>query len=99
MQYRRKVIRITALDSPNVQAGLKCAQLGIPTVQLMDGVLPYDEYLKRMETWDEFEKVVGLYARYYSGPELMLYPSANLEKSKRLAMDLSKRKRRGKALG
>lgn len=98
-KFRRKVIRITALDSPNVQAGLKCKKLGIPPIQLMDGVLPYEEYVKREEMWDEFEKTVGLRAKFYRGPELMLYPPHSLEYAIELAMGLKNRKnRRGRAL-
>lgn len=100
-RYIRKVIRITAKDSPNVKVGLLCQRAGIkPTDEMVvDGVLSWEEYQKRLQTWDDFQITVGLNAQFYRGKELMLYPSDRLEAAALLAEKLKGKKRRAKSLG
>lgn len=101
MRYYRKVIRITAEDSPNVKVGLLCEQAGIePTGEMVvPGVLSWEEYQKRLRTWDDFQISVGLHAQFYKGKELMLFPSDTLHRAKLFAEKLKGKKRRAKALG
>lgn len=75
-RYYRKIIKITAEDSPNVKAGLLYASAGKPVspILVIPGVLPYDEYLKRRATWDSVRQCIGLDAEFYEGAEVLLYP-------------------------
>jgi hypothetical protein len=73
--YLQKVIEISALDSPNVRAGIAKEKLGLPqTGDIIKGVLSYEEYKYRLKMWDDIRKCVGLFAKFYVGKELRLYP-------------------------
>lgn len=75
-RFFRKIIRITAEDSPNVK--LARAQIAAsldPTGELVvPGVLPWDEYQKRLATWDAVRQAIGLQAIFYEGAEVLLFP-------------------------
>lgn len=75
--YHRKVIRITAEDSPNVKRYLDQLAAGVKPdrKQVVDGVLSADEYKHRLATWDEQRKTVGLWGQFYEGKEVRLWPS------------------------
>lgn len=94
--YFRKVIRIRAVDSPNVRAGLEMEKLGLkPTdVEVVPGVLKYSEYVRRRLTWDKVRQVVGLDAEFYKGAENLYFPAEWLNFSARLR-PTAKRKCRG----
>lgn len=78
MIYYRRIIKITAEDSPNVQLGLAQLKAGIkPTNKILieyGNILSWDEYCYRKDTWDEARQCVGLRAEFYEGPELKLFP-------------------------
>src|SRR5687768_16179197 len=75
-RYYRRSIHIQAIHSPNVALALEEIKRGYrPTFrQVIPGVLPYEEYLKRMATWDEIRKTIGILGLFYRGPELLLFP-------------------------
>jgi len=75
MKYYRKIIRITALDSPNVQAQR----------DVLPGVLSYEEYQKRLATWDEVRQCIGLMGQFWEGAELLLFPPEWLNRAEELA--------------
>lgn len=83
----RKIIRITAEDSPNVQ--LARAQISggkQPTGEvIIPGVLPWKEYQKRLKIWDKVRQAIGLHARFWKGAETLLYPPDWLNNSEELA--------------
>lgn len=72
--YLQKVIEITAEDSPNVKAGKLQEKMGLPIVDIVKGVLSYNEYKFRRKMWDPMRQCVGLDAKFYVGRELRLYP-------------------------
>lgn len=74
--FSRKVIRVTAEDSPNVQYALaeKAKGLSISNTIVLRGVLPYEDYLYRRQNWDPKKQAAGLDAQFYRGPEVMLFP-------------------------
>lgn len=74
--YFRRIIRITAEDSPNVRLARAQLRAGLePTGELVvPGVLPWDEYQKRLATWDQVRQAIGLKAIFYEGAEVLLYP-------------------------
>lgn len=86
-RYYRKIIHIAAEDSPNVRLGLEQQKRGVePTNELvMPGVLPWDMYQKRLETWDEVKQCIGLKGMFYEGSDTLLFPGHWLERAHRVA--------------
>lgn len=87
MRYYRKVIKITAEDSPNVRLGLLQERQGkTPTNEtLVPGVLSYDLYRKRRYTWDKVRQCIGLDANWWQGADLFLFPPEWLDRCNRYA--------------
>jgi hypothetical protein len=97
----RRVIKITGEDSPNVKAGLLYRRYGRDPLGeiLIPGVLPWDDYLKRLETWDPVRICVGIKAEFWEGADALLYPPQWLNRAEDLHRTLIGMPRRGKALG
>jgi hypothetical protein len=72
----RKVIKIRGEDSPNVRyARAEEAAGRQPSNRiLVEGVLPYRDYVIRRATWDKVQQCIGLDAEFYEGAEVLLYP-------------------------
>lgn len=100
-RYYRRVIRITAEDSPNVRLGLAYKRAGKqpPKSLVVPGVLPYDDYVKRRTTWDEVRQCIGLDAQFYEGAEVLMFPPQWLNKSEAVAAKLVGRFRTALGLG
>ena len=107
VRYDCRVIRITAMQSPNVALGLaeEAAGLEASYTQVIPGCMSYAEYLFRRTNWSIKKQTIGLDARFYEGEEIRLYPSDWLDLSIAHALvvaekfRVSKRARTGKALG
>lgn len=99
--YYRKIIRIRAEDSPNVQLGLAQQAMGLaPTGnELLPGVLSWHEYQKRRATWDPVRQCIGLDGLFWKGSQVLLFPPLWLDNSERLYQSLGVRKREAKGLG
>jgi hypothetical protein len=97
----RRVIKITGEDSPNVKAGLLYRRYGREPLGeiLIPGVLPWDDYLKRLETWDPVRICVGIKAEFWEGADALLYPPQWLNRAEDLHRTLVGMPRLGKALG
>lgn len=74
-RYYRKVIHISALDSPNVQARR----------DVLPGVLSYREYCTRRATWDAVRQCIGLMGQFWEGAELLLFPPEWLNRAEELS--------------
>lgn len=100
-RYYRKVLRITAADSPNVALALEQQARGQePTGgQVTPGVLSWDEYKKRRATWDRVRQCVGLDAEFWEGADLLLYPPDWLNRAERMAAALRGKHRQAEAIG
>lgn len=99
--YLRKVIRIRAEDSPNVQyaqAELR-AGLQVTNTSLVPGVLTWEDYQERKFFWDEQKKCVGLDAEFWEGAALLMYPPAWLNAAERRDEELKGMKRTAKGIG
>jgi hypothetical protein len=81
--FYRRVIQISAEDSPNVEyAKAEVAARRLPSMtNVIPGVLSYGEYLKRHATWDEVRKTIGLWGRFWKGANLLLYPPNWLDRA------------------
>lgn len=101
MTYHRKVIQITAEDSPNVKYALLQRSLGIsPDNEIVcPGVLTYEEYKVRRKLWDQIRQCISLDARFYKGSELLLYPPHWLVNARELDRGLLGKKRIALAIG
>lgn len=92
--FYRKVIRIRAIDSPNVkyaQAQIACGLEADDTI-LVPGVKSWSDYNRHRKLWDPILQCVGLDAEWYKGGELFMFPEEWLSRSFQLAVDLKKRK-------
>lgn len=99
--FYRKVIRITAEDSPNVKLALAQLRAGqLPTNEIVvPGVLPWADYLKRRQTWDPVRQCVGLDAQFWEGAEALLYPPSWMARAEAIAAGLAGVPRRAKGIG
>ena len=99
--FHRKVIKVTAEQSPNVRfARWQLEQGKQPTDEvLVDGVLTWGEYQTRRATWDKLRQTVGLDAEFYEGPEIKLWPLEWLLRAEARAIELKGKTRKGRALG
>jgi len=100
-RYYRRVIRIGAVDSPNVRYALAQREAGVePTGEvLLPGVKGWDEYLRNLATWDELQQCVSLEGRFYEGAEVMLYPAPWLYAAAEVLRVLACRARPAEAMG
>lgn len=87
-RFYHKLIRIRAKDSPNVQLALAQVRAGKrPTGEfLIKGVLGYDDYVKRRETWDPVRQLIGLDAEFDEGAGSRLYTTEMLDRAERYAV-------------
>lgn len=72
----RKIIKIKATDSPNVRLALAEIAAGLDPshTMLVQGVKSYAEYCKNLDVWDKIKQCVSLYAEFYEGAEVLLFP-------------------------
>jgi hypothetical protein len=89
-RYLRKVIHIAAEDSPNVALGLMQQASGEePTGEMvLEGVVSWDDYQKRLRLWDEVMVCIGVKGRFWEGSESLLFPPEWLNESARVALQL-----------
>lgn len=95
MGLLRKIIHIPATASPNVQYALAQEARGEePTGKGPDGsdfwpgVLSWDQYVKRLQLWDEVMQCVGLRGEFWEGASTLMYPPEWLNESARVARRL-----------
>lgn len=99
----RKVLRLTAEDSPNVKLALQeIAEGKEPSHrQVVPGVLSYRQYLERRQFWSKMRQDIGLDANFPEEGALM-FPPAMLDACKAKAEELKGNRtlrRRAKAIG
>ena len=84
--YDRKVIRIAAVDHPNIKLALKQIAMGLkPTGEQVLPGKDWFKYESQRRLWDAHQQAVGLDAVWYEGRELKLYPSDWLQRAKHIA--------------
>jgi hypothetical protein len=104
VSYFRKVIHVSAEDSPSVNLGLRLRAGGLPLdhpaydTEVVSGLLTYPQYLSRRATWDEVLQCIGLDGRFYKGTRNLLYPPQWLNLCERRALPLPF-PRKGEAIG
>lgn len=99
--FYRKVIRITAEDSPNVKYGLMQESKGIePTNEmLLPGVKSYADYKRNRRLWDPVKQCISLDAMFYEGSEAKMYPGPWLIAAERRANELQGVNRKAVSIG
>jgi hypothetical protein len=106
VRYLRKVIHISAEDSPNVRRGLAQQQAGVEATGLLangepplPGVLTWEEYTKRLRTWDEVHICVGIHGQFWEGKEALLFPPDWLNSAERVWRKLRGKVGQAKGVG
>lgn len=101
MPYRRRIIKIKAEDSPNVQRALACIANGAEPDNkvLVPGVLTWERYQRHRAEWDAVRQCSGLDAEFWEGAENLLYPPEWLNRAEAVAASIRSRKRNAKAIG
>lgn len=96
-----KIIRITGHDSPNVKAGKAEEAAGREPSgnNVLPGVLPYYEYVKRLKTWSEQRIAVSINAIFYEGVSELLFPMLWLDAAEKAVVDPILRRKSRKYLG
>ena len=86
----RRIIQISAWDSPNVIYGLGEEKAGrVPSNKIIvPGVLPYADFKQRLATWTEIQIHRGLKALFWEGAESFLFPETWLDLSANYADSL-----------
>lgn len=75
-KYHRKIIHISALDSPSVKLGLLEKQKGLKPShrELVKGAISYRQYVTRMATYDVVRRSISILGQFWEGAELLLFP-------------------------
>jgi hypothetical protein len=89
--YHRKVIKIKAVDSPNIQYALAQIERGMePDNHIWyPGVKSWEKYQQDLILWDDILKCVGLDAEFYEGPNVLLFPPDWLNAAEQRARDIT----------
>jgi hypothetical protein len=97
----RRVIRISAEDSPNVRLALAQIAAGeTPTDEVVTpGVITWGQYQQRRKTWDKIRQCIGLDGRFWEGGELLMFPPQWLNRAERLAIFLKGKYRIPRGMG
>ena len=99
--FYRKVIRIRAEDSPNVQLAMaqKRANKPVTSQVILPGVLSYADYCKRRKLWHPMRQCIGLDGKFPEDAANLLCPPEWLIRAERIADQLKGRKRTAKTIG
>jgi hypothetical protein len=90
LKYDVKVIKVQAIESPNVQLALKEEKAGKKPSRriLVPGCMTIDEYRFRRKTYDPIKAAAGLDAEFYEGAEVRMFPQDWLSASQERAREL-----------
>lgn len=103
--YKRKIIRVRAVDSPNIRYALAQKAMGMKESDggfaplIIPGLRDYETYKLKLQTLDKILRCVQLEADFYEGAELKLWPVEWLAHCSNLAAQLRFRSRIAKSLG
>lgn len=99
--YHRKVIRITAEDSPNVRLARKELSEGKEPSNrvLIPGVKTWAKYQQDRNLWDKELQTIGLDAEFFEGAASKLFPPDWLRRCNALADQLKGRSRTAVSIG
>lgn len=99
--YSRRVIHVSAWDSPNI----KLAQAEIAAGKepsgkvILEGVKDWDMLQVDLSRMDKVQKCVSIEGRFYKGSEVLMFPPEWLNLAERRAELLRGKKRRALAIG
>lgn len=107
-RYYRKIIKISAEDTPNVRYALAQQKAGFePSDTVKDesgndmypGILTWNQYKYRRATWDKIRQSIGLDGRFWEGGETLMFPPQWLNRSERLWIYMRARHRIARGVG
>ncbi len=99
--YLRKCIRLTVEDSPNVRlARAQIAAGKAPTGEvIVPGLKGWHEYQENLRMWDPIQQCIKLFAQWYKGKEVKLFPQDWLDRAVEIGRNLRGAKRVALAMG
>jgi len=99
--FVRKVFQLDVEHSPNVQFARWQQSQGIEpdNTIVVPGMKPWAEFQENLQVWDPEEQAVKLYAKWYKGKELKLFPGEWLSHAEVLADALRGQRRIAKSGG
>lgn len=88
--FHRKVIRIPAICSPNIRLSMREIRDGKkPSGKvIIPGVVDYDTYVLRRETWPAIRQSIGLDAEFWEGADTLMYPPEWLDAAERMHAEI-----------
>ena len=89
-RYYRKILKIRAIDSPNVRYALEQIKAGIVPDNriLVPGLLSWGDYQKRRATWNKMRQTIGLDAEFWEGADVLLYPPDWIARANQIHLEL-----------
>jgi len=77
LDYDVKIIKLAATRSPNIRLAEAEQAAGKPLSRriIVPGCMDIDDYRFRLKTYDPVKKAAGLFAEWYEGEEVKLYPN------------------------
>jgi hypothetical protein len=99
--YLRKIIKIKAEDSPNIQLARAEIEAGVELSndELIPGVVTYPQLQERLILWDDVKQCVAIHGEFYVGPDSFMYPAIWLNIAEEIADKLTPRRTSRKVLG
>jgi len=97
----RRVIKITAEDSQNVQLARAQLAAGVKVTNetLTPGVKSWEDYKRERILWDKIRQSVSLDGKFFVGAEVLLYPPDWLDAAERMARQLEGQRRVPESIG
>jgi len=88
MSLFRKILHISADDSPNVRLAKARIAAGYtgPHPTITPGVVSYVDYLRRKATWDPIKWCIRGDGHFYEGAEVLLFPQQWLDRAEEAAV-------------
>lgn len=102
-RFVRRVIHVSAYDSPNVKAALARVAAGLDPgdPEVVPGVVTWAQLQERLRLWagDEEKISVAVHGRFYQGDSQKLFPTAWLNRASLASLVAACRARKAEAVG
>lgn len=100
-KYYRRVIHISAEDSPNIRYARAQIEAGLEPdgTEIVPGVIGWELYQQRRKLWDKVRQCIGLDGQFFEDSSTLMFPPLWLNRAERLALLIRDRPRIARGLG